>query len=298
MIMNRHNSLCLLLSLGLALFVTQVGYGQVEAKSSADPNNVAHFPPLEQWKDAVVAGDTGSLKLMYSETPSSRIITPAGETSADADISFWCGLKPRNIKLDVVQSTSPNPEVLQVVMQAEILSRTTSGDKTVYVTQAQLWQKQGENWHLVAAKRTDPASLGRPAATTKNIYPAATNAHAEIKEAEERAAKAHKRILLVFGANWCYDCHVLDLAFHREDLAPVLAGGYEVVHVDVGKGDKNQDLMKQYQVPMDKGIPGLAVLESDGKLVYSQKNGEFENARSLTPEALLEFLNKWKPQAP
>jgi len=49
-------------------------------------------------------------------------------------------------------------------------------------------------------------------------------------------------------------------------------------------------------VPLDKGIPALAVAESDGKLVVSQKNGEFEDARSLTPEALLEFLNEWKAQ--
>jgi hypothetical protein len=41
----------------------------------------------------------------------------------------------------------------------------------------------------------------------------------------------------------------------------------------------------------------LAVIESDGKLVVSQKNGEFENARAMTPQALLEFLNKWKLEA-
>jgi thiol:disulfide interchange protein len=121
------------------------------------------------------------------------------------------------------------------------------------------------------------------------------DARAEIKEAEEKAAKEHQRILLVFGANWCYDCHVLDLAFHRPDFVPVMAG-YEVVHVDIGPdGKKNADVAKEFQVPLDKGIPALAVLEGDGKLVVSQKNGEFEDARSLTPEALLEFLNKWKP---
>jgi hypothetical protein len=37
------------------------------------------------------------------------------------------------------------------------------------------------------------------------------------------------------------------------------------------------------------------VAESDGKLVASQKNGEFEDARSLAPEFLVVFLNKWKP---
>ncbi len=72
---------------------------------------------------------------------------------------------------------------------------------------------------------------------------------------------------------------------------------YEVVHVDLGiDGKKNADLVKQFEVPLDKGIPALAVAESDGTLVVSQKNGEFEDARGLTPEVLLEFLNKWKPK--
>ena len=70
-----------------------------------------------------------------------------------------------------------------------------------------------------------------------------------------------------------------------------------MVHVDIGEGEKNQDLMQQYQVPKNKGIPALAVLDSDGKLLYSQKNGEFEKARALGPEDLIEFLKKWKPQA-
>ena len=46
---------------------------------------------------------------------------------------------------------------------------------------------------------------------------------------------------------------------------------------------------------MNKGIPALAVLDADGKVVVSQKNGEFENARALTREEVLAFLNKWRP---
>ena len=103
-------------------------------------------------------------------------------------------------------------------------------------------------------------------------------------------------MLVVFGANWCYDCHVLDLAFHRPDVSTVLNHNYEVVHVDVGEGDKNQDIMQQYNVPMKKGIPAIAVLSSGGKLLYSQQGGEFEKARALGPEDVLAFLNKWKPR--
>jgi hypothetical protein len=55
--------------------------------------------------------------------------------------------------------------------------------------------------------------------------------------------------------------------------------------------------MAKYEVPMKRGIPGLAVLDANGKLVYSQKNGEFENARALTSGDFLAFLTRWKPGA-
>lgn len=127
------------------------------------------------------------------------------------------------------------------------------------------------------------------------IYSPTANARVEIKEAEARAAKRHRRVLLVFGANWCGDCRALDRAFHRPDFASAISA-YEVVHVDIGKdGKKNNDLASEFQVPLNKGVPALAVLESNGKLVFSQKNGEFEAASAMEPEAFLEFLNKWKP---
>jgi hypothetical protein len=90
---------------------------------------------------------------------------------------------------------------------------------------------------------------------------------------------------------------VLDLAFQREDIAPVLEENFVITHVDIGQGEKNQDLMQQYDVPMERGIPAIAVLDADGKVLFSQKKGEFEKARALAPEDLLEFLNKWKQSA-
>jgi len=137
--------------------------------------------------------------------------------------------------------------------------------------------------------------LAQAAHEQKQIYDERADARVEIKEALHKARAEHKRVIVVFGANWCYDCHVLDAAFHRPDLAEIIAANYEVVHVDIGKGNKNQDLMAKYEVPMKRGIPGLAVLDPDGTLVYSQKNGEFENARALTPEDFRAFLEKWKP---
>ena len=254
---------------------------------------VAPFPPLDQWKSAVISGNSASLQALYSTNPPAQVTTPAGTSSSSADVGFWTGLKARRLKLNVVQSDSPQSGMQQIVFQAEVCAGP--GGHTLYLTGVQLWQMEGGQWRIVGAKRTDPTKLQQPVSTSKVIYEPGVDAHAEIKHALELAAKGHKRVLVVFGANWCYDCHVLDLAFKRPDIAAVVQHNFELVHVDVGEGDKNQDLMQQYDVPMKRGIPAAAVLDSNGKLLYSQKGGEFEKARALAPEDVLQFLNKWKP---
>jgi thioredoxin 1 len=268
-----------------------VCFGQAAASTAAKSD--MPFAPFEQWKSMVLAGDADGLKMLYSLNPVARIVTASGEVDAGAAIRYWVGLKARSMKVEIVQSTSPEPGKHLVLFQAEIVTSATGSEKTFYITEGQLWQ-QGEQWRLVMSKRSETSRLQQPASNSKDLYPADADAHAEIKEALVKTANEHKRVLVVFGANWCYDCHVLDLAFQRAEIAPILAENFEVVHVDIGQGDKNQDLMKEYAVPVERGIPAIAVLDGQGKLLYSQKDGEFEKARALGPEDLLEFLNKWK----
>lgn len=137
--------------------------------------------------------------------------------------------------------------------------------------------------------------LQAPARPNPQLYPANANAVEEIREATAAAAKQHKRILLMFGGNWCSDCHVLDNAFHQPRIAPLLNANFLVVHVDVGKYDKNLDLAKKYHVDLEKGVPSIAVLNTDGSFLYS--TSEFEKARVLSEEDVIQFLEKWKPQA-
>jgi hypothetical protein len=274
----------------VAMAATEGGLGFAQS-AAGDPST--GFPPLDQWKSAVLAGDTPALRALYSTDPAARVMANGVTVDADADMSFWLGLKAQSLKLEIVRMKG-RPGAESIVFEAEAL---LPNGKILSVTDGQGWRLQGEQWRLAGVERADNPHLAQPPDMNKNIYPADADAHAEIKEAEEKAAAGHKRVLLVFGANWCFDCHVLDLAFHRPDFASALAG-YEVVHVDLGDDEKkNADVVKQFDVTLDKGIPTLAVAESNGRLVVSQKNGEFEDARSLTPEVPLEFLNKWEPPA-
>jgi hypothetical protein len=273
----------------LATGALMLGGHHVFAQVSTDSN----FAPLEQWKAAILAGDATVLKAMYSTAPPAQVMANGVVTTADADANFWLGLKAQSMKMEIVRMKERHGG-MSLIFKAEV---TLPDGRILRVTDGQGWRQQGAEWRVTGVERADDPHLTQPSDMNKNIYPAEADAHAEIKAAEEKAAAGHRRVLLVFGANWCYDCHVLDLAFHRTDFAPTMAG-YEVVHVDLGDDEKkNADVVKQFDVTLDKGIPTLAVVETDGKLVVSQKNGEFEDARSMTPEALLEFLNKWKPEA-
>ena len=265
---------------------------QMAPAKSAAP---APFAPVEQWKAAVLAGDASKLRGLYSTNPAARVVMQTGEAGAETDVAFWIGLKARRVKINLAQSTMQQPGLQQVGFEVEVVTAAQGKPQTAYVINGQLWQKQGEQWRIVATQRSPLSKLQQPLDTSKNIYVPGLNAHTELADALKLAAQQHKRVLVVFGANWCYDCHVLDLAFHRPDVAAVLKPNFEVVHVDVGQGEKNQDMMQLYHVPMAKGIPAIAVLGSDGKLLYSQQGGEFEKARVLGPEDVLAFLNKWKP---
>lgn len=142
---------------------------------------------------------------------------------------------------------------------------------------------------------TTGTPLRPPAELNRNLYRADVDAAEEIQEKVTAAGKEHKHVLLVFGGNWCLDCHVLDNGFHVPRVASILNSNFEVVHVDIGEYNKNLNLAEQYGIPLKKGVPAVAVLDGKGRLLHSQKNGDFEAARRMTEEDLIAFLNKWKP---
>jgi thiol:disulfide interchange protein len=143
---------------------------------------------------------------------------------------------------------------------------------------------------------TQPRENGvlEPVSVKKDLYPANADATKEIDEALKDAAAKKKRVLLMFGGNWCYDCHVLDRALHEGEAGKVLKESFLLVHVDIGEGDKNLDLVKKYKTTLDKGVPVVVILGADGSALYSSDGGEFEAARTMMQKDLLLFLKHWR----
>lgn len=134
------------------------------------------------------------------------------------------------------------------------------------------------------------------AANTTAIYDEAADASKDISAAVVHARKSSKNIILDFGANWCGDCHALDDQMKREELAAIIAKSYVVVRVDVGRFDKNLEVAAKYHAPIRNGIPALAVLNSQGTLLYAMDQGQFADARSMSYESIRDFFLKWEPK--
>lgn len=146
----------------------------------------------------------------------------------------------------------------------------------------------------VHSARAQSAANGATPFVAKHIYSETANPSADIADALDKAKREHKRVILDFGGDWCGDCQVLDIYFHQAPNAELLEKHFVLVHVWIGHMDVHVDVAERYGVPLNKGVPALAVLSPEGRTLYAQKTGEFEDMRHMDPHSVTEFLEKWK----
>ena len=123
-------------------------------------------------------------------------------------------------------------------------------------------------------------------------YDELANAPAQIQTSLQEAKVTNKPVLVVFGANWCGDCKVLDMSLKTGASAPLIQQHFKMVKVNVGKFDRNLDIAEAYGVPLKKGIPAVAILSIDGKVIYATKTGELADARNMGDTAIYDFFVK------
>jgi ketosteroid isomerase-like protein len=259
------------------------------------------FAPLEQWRSAVMSGDRASLAKLYSVAPEAVTQVQKDRIALKDELAFWEGLKKRGL-------TEFNPRLLELSTvngHTKLVLRisATSGGSHLYAAMHQEWAHEANGWKIVSSVRSagfadEPKRiLPQPAAPNVSLYSDPRKAEAELKAGLAKAATERKRVLVVFGGNWCYDCHVLDTTFHSKEFTPLVDANFVVVHINIGdEGKDNNDLAARLGVALDKGVPSLGVLDPDGKVVYAQKNGEFEATEKIGPEDIRVFLEKWKPR--
>jgi len=124
------------------------------------------------------------------------------------------------------------------------------------------------------------------------VYDESADAPAQVAQALAKAKADNKQVMIVFGANWCGDCKMLDGEFKKPAMKALLDANYVIVKVDVNRFNKNLDVVKPYGEVIKKGIPSIVIATPANKLVYATNGGELADARKMGEAGVAEFFQK------
>ncbi len=126
-------------------------------------------------------------------------------------------------------------------------------------------------------------------------YDTQADADAQIAAARVRAIKAHKRLLIDLGGNWCLDCRILAGTVALPELKAFVDKHFEVVTVDIGRFDKNAQVAARYGVKGRlAGVPAVLIVDPKAdRLVNAGRETALSDARHMNPQALADWLAQW-----
>ena len=134
--------------------------------------------------------------------------------------------------------------------------------------------------------------LAAAAVAADGPYNETADAKLDIKQALTQSATVKTPVIIVFGANWCGDCKMLDSAMKNGASAPLLSKDFKIVKVNVGHFDKNLDIAKAYGVPLQMGIPAVAIISTNNQVLYVTREGELADARKMGDSGIYEFFKR------
>ncbi|HVT59558.1 MAG TPA: thioredoxin family protein [Thermoanaerobaculia bacterium] len=133
-----------------------------------------------------------------------------------------------------------------------------------------------------------PANPGNQGSTG---YDPKRDPAADLREATVVARQAHKRILLVVGGDWCGWCRELATTLHDEGVSRSLAAHYVLLKVNFSPENENRAFLSHY--PEITGYPHLLLLDSSGRLLFSDDMDAFERDEGYDCSKLMAFLERW-----
>ena len=127
-----------------------------------------------------------------------------------------------------------------------------------------------------------------------DIYDPKADAAVQVGDALATAKPDGKRVLLMYGGNWCGWCHKLHDVFEQDEaIHACLEQNYELVMIDI-ESDRNKAVAASYEADWQKhGVPYLTVLDAEGKVLANQNTGDLEEGPNHDSGRVLEFLSRF-----
>lgn len=126
-------------------------------------------------------------------------------------------------------------------------------------------------------------------------YDPTADAKAQLAAAQAQATAQHKLLLIDLGGDWCGDCRILAGVMRLPEVRHFIDAHYVVVAIDVGRMNRNLDIPARYGINRVVGVPSILIVDRDGRLLDAGHIAALADARSMTPQALADWLAHWTP---
>ncbi|MDC0453835.1 thioredoxin family protein [Gammaproteobacteria bacterium] len=102
-----------------------------------------------------------------------------------------------------------------------------------------------------------------------------------------------KQPVIIFGGNWCPDCRILEGTLVMPTIKKFLQQHYQIMHIDIGRYNRNMDLMDHLNIESKKGVPRVVILDLEKNIVNSSTSSEWTTARDRKQQEIYNYFQKF-----
>ena len=102
-----------------------------------------------------------------------------------------------------------------------------------------------------------------------------------------------KQPVIIFGGNWCPDCRILEGTLAMPTIKKFIDQHYQIMHIDIGRYDRNMELMNHLNIEAKKGVPRVVILDFEKNIVNSSTSSEWTTARDRKQQEIYNYFQKF-----
>jgi thiol-disulfide isomerase/thioredoxin len=109
----------------------------------------------------------------------------------------------------------------------------------------------------------------------------------------DEAINKNLQPVIIFGGNWCPDCRILDGTLELPTVEKFLNEHYKIMHIDIGRYDKNMELMSHLKIEQKKGVPRVVIFNFQKEILNSSTSSEWTTARDRKQQEIFNYFQKY-----
>jgi len=127
-----------------------------------------------------------------------------------------------------------------------------------------------------------------------SVFDEKTSGRTLVSDGLARAKAENKKVVLLFGANWCPYCRQLHALFESNPaVSEIVERSFVVVPIDVGTSSRNRntDLIDRYDSNVfTDGTPSVVIIDASGKRLAPTKDNPWSAKNAIEEKRVIAFL--------